>query len=230
MNLTKVTEDFSSALMEKMLASRLDLKDYVLQNARQGDIQNIIDTIDRYGWTKHWLMNIGDRKGEILDQAIQIRKPKTILELGTFLGYSALRIISQLPDDILLITIEADSQSAEIARTILEYAGVINRVKIINDYTENVIPNLSKNFNIDSFDFIFIDHWKDAYLRDFKMLEDIGLIKSKTMIVADNVIRPGVPNYLEYVRNNPNYTSTFYPGKIEYREDLDDGIEISIRK
>ncbi|CAF3571998.1 unnamed protein product [Rotaria sordida] len=230
MNLTKVTEDFSSALMEKMLASRLDLKDYVLQNARQGDIQNIIDTIDRYGWTKHWLMNIGDRKGEILDQAIQIRKPKTILELGTFLGYSALRIISQLPDDILLITIEADSQSAEIARTILEYAGVINRVKIINDYTENVIPNLSKNFNIDSFDFIFIDHWKDAYLRDFKMLEDIGLIKSKTMIVADNVIRPGVPDYLEYVRNNPNYTSTFYPGKIEYREDLDDGIEISIRK
>ncbi|CAF0907783.1 unnamed protein product [Rotaria sordida] len=212
MNLTKVTEDFSSALMEKMLASRLDLKDYVLQNARQGDIQNIIDTIDRYGWTKHWLMNIGDRKGEILDQAIQIRKPKTILELGTFLGYSALRIISQLPDDILLITIEADSQSAEIARTILEYAGVINRVKIINDYTENVIPNLN------------------AYLRDFKMLEDIGLIKSKTMIVADNVIRPGVPNYLEYVRNNPNYTSTFYPGKIEYREDLDDGIEISIRK
>ncbi|CAF1217138.1 unnamed protein product [Rotaria sordida] len=230
MNLTKVTEDFSSALMEKMLASRLDLKDYVLQNARQGDIQNIIDTIDRYGWTKHWLMNIGDRKGEILDQAIQIRKPKTILELGTFLGYSALRIISQLPDDILLITIEADSQSAEIARTILEYAGVINRVKIINDYTENVIPNLSKNFNIDSFDFIFIDHWKDAYLRDFKMLENIGLIKSKTMIVADNVIRPGVPDYLEYVRNNPNYTSTFYPGKIEYREDLDDGIEISIRK
>ncbi|CAF0929155.1 unnamed protein product [Rotaria sordida] len=212
MNLTKVTEDFSSALMEKMLASRLDLKDYVLQNARQGDIQNIIDTIDRYGWTKHWLMNIGDRKGEILDQAIQIRKPKTILELGTFLGYSALRIISQLPDDILLITIEADSQSAEIARTILEYAGVINRVKIINDYTENVIPNLN------------------AYLRDFKMLEDIGLIKSKTMIVADNVIRPGVPDYLEYVRNNPNYTSTFYPGKIEYREDLDDGIEISIRK
>ncbi|CAF3691128.1 unnamed protein product [Rotaria sp. Silwood1] len=230
MSVIKVTEEFSQELMKKMLDSRLDLKDYVLQNARQGDIQNIIDTIDQYGWTKQWLMNIGDRKGKILDQAIQKRKPKTILELGTFLGYSSLRIISQLPDNVLFITIEADLQSVEIARIIFEYAGVTNRINIINDYTHNVIPYLSKNFNINSFDFIFIDHSKDVYLRDFKMLENVGLIKSGTMIVADNVIKPGTPDYLEYVRNNPNYTSTFYEGKIEYREDLDDGIEISIRK
>ncbi|CAF3902630.1 unnamed protein product [Rotaria sp. Silwood1] len=230
MSVIKFTEEFSQELMKKMLDSRLDLKDYVLQNARQGDIQNIIDTIDQYGWTKQWLMNIGDRKGKILDQAIQKRKPKTILELGTFLGYSSLRIISQLPDNVLFITIEADLQSVEIARIIFEYAGVTNRINIINDYTHNVIPYLSKNFNINSFDFIFIDHFKDVYLRDFKMLEDVGLIKSGTMIVADNVIKPGTPDYLEYVRNNSNYTSIFYEGKIEYREDLDDGIEISIRK
>ncbi|CAF5131768.1 unnamed protein product [Rotaria sp. Silwood1] len=230
MSVIKFTEDFSQELMKKMLDSRLDLKDYVLQNARQGDIQNIIDTIDQYGWTKQWLMNIGDRKGKILDQAIQKRKPKTILELGTFLGYSSLRIISQLPDNVLFITIEADLQSVEIARIIFEYAGVTNRINIINDYTHNVIPYLSKNFNINSFDFIFIDHFKDDYLRDFKMLENVGLIKSGTMIVADNVIKPGTPDYLEYVRNNQNYTSTFYEGKIEYQEDLDDGIEISIRK
>ncbi|CAF4858138.1 unnamed protein product [Rotaria sp. Silwood1] len=230
MSVIKFTEEFSQELMKKMLDSRLDLKDYVLQNARQGDIQNIIDTIDQYGWTKQWLMNIGDRKGKILDQAIQKRKPKTILELGTFLGYSSLRIISQLPDNVLFITIEADLQSVEIARIIFEYAGVTNRINIINDYTHNVIPYLSKNFNINSFDFIFIDHSKDVYLRDFKMLENVGLIKSGTMIVADNVIKPGTPDYLEYVRNNSNYTSIFYEGKIEYREDLDDGIEISIRK
>jgi catechol O-methyltransferase len=100
----------------------------------------------------------------------------------------------------------------------------------VNGYTENVIPHLSKDYNIDSFDLIFIDHHKTVYLRDFKMLEEFGLIKSGTTIVADNVVYPGVPDYLEYVRNNPNYTSTFYEGKIEYREDLNDGIEISIRK
>jgi catechol O-methyltransferase len=246
MNSTEFTEEFPQERIEKMFASRGDLQDHVLHNARKGNIQNIIDTIDEYGWTKQWLMNIGDRKGKILDQAIQTRQPKTVLELGkicliinnnpvcfllgTFLGYSSLRIVAQLATDALFITIEADTQSADIARSIHEYAGVTDRIKIINDYTENVIPHLNKTFNIDSFDLIFIDHFKDIYLRDFKMLEDVGLIKSGTMIVADNVIKPGAPDYLEYVRNNPNYTTTFYEEYLEYRDDLVDGIEISIRK
>jgi predicted O-methyltransferase YrrM len=82
MNSTNFTEDFPQERIEKMLASRVDLQDHVLNNARKGNIQNIIDTIDEFGWTKQWLMNIGDRKGKILDQAIQTRQPKTVLELG----------------------------------------------------------------------------------------------------------------------------------------------------
>ncbi len=68
--------------MSRAQPMRLLLQNYVLNNARRGDIQNIIDTIDQFGWNKQWLMNIGDRKGKILDQAIQTRKPKTVLELG----------------------------------------------------------------------------------------------------------------------------------------------------
>ncbi len=146
------------------------------------------------------------------------------------MGYSSLRIVSQLSPDALFITIEADSYSAEIARSIHEYAGVADRIKIINDYTQNILPHLTKDYHVDSFDLIFIDHYKDVYLRDFKILEDVGLITSGTMIVADNVIYPGAPDYLEYVRNNPNYTTTFHEGTLEYREDVMDGIEISIRQ
>jgi catechol O-methyltransferase len=65
-----------------MNSPHLPVLNYVLRKSRRGDIQNIIDTIDRYGWTKQWLMNIGDRKGKILDDAIRSRKPKTVLELG----------------------------------------------------------------------------------------------------------------------------------------------------
>ena len=60
------------------------------------------------GWTQQWLMNVGDRKGLILDEAIRTRQPKTVLELGivsslflsssgTFLGYSSLRMAAQPP-------------------------------------------------------------------------------------------------------------------------------------
>jgi catechol O-methyltransferase len=150
--------------------------------------------------------------------------------LGTFLGYSSLRITAQLPNDALFITIEADAQSAQIARSIHEFAGVADRIKIINGYTENVIPRLSTDFHIHAFDLIFIDHRNDVYLRDLKMLENVGLIKSGTMIVADNVIYPGAPDYLKYVRNNPNYKTTTYDATLEYRNDIPDSVEISIRK
>jgi catechol O-methyltransferase len=150
--------------------------------------------------------------------------------LGTFLGYSSLRITAQLPNDALFITIEADAQSAQIARSIHEFAGVADRIKIINGYTENVIPHLSADFHINAFDLIFIDHYKLVYLRDLKMLENVGLIQSGTMIVTDNVIRPGAPDYLEYIQNNPNYTTTTHEAALEYRNDIRDAVEISIRK
>ncbi|CAF1055547.1 unnamed protein product [Adineta steineri] len=226
----QITEDFTKEKIQTMLNSRSQLQDYVLQNSNRGDIQNIIDTIDKFGWTKQWLMNIGDQKGKILDEAIQTRKPKTVLELGTFLGYSALRMISLLPKDALLISIESNTESAEIARSIFEYAGVTDRIKTIVDDTNNVIPHLNKDFNVDSFDLIFIDHFKDVYLRDFKMLEDVGLIKSGTMIVADNVICPGAPDYLEYVQNNPNYSTTLRESTLEYDDKLRDAVAISVRK
>lgn len=65
---------------------RKALLDYVLNKSRPGDIRNIIDTIDKYGWTQQALMNIGDEKGKILDTALQSRQPKTVLELGKFLS------------------------------------------------------------------------------------------------------------------------------------------------
>lgn len=140
-----------------------------------------------------------------------------------------MRMIDQLPKDALLVTIDFDSQSAEIARALHQYAGVTDRIHIVNNSTEQVIPHLSETFNIDSLDLIFIDHAKDFYLRDLKLLEEAGLIRSGTTIVADNVIIPGAPDYLEYVRNNPNYRTTLYKEYFEYDNELIDGIEVSTR-
>lgn len=72
-----------------MHSSYSSLLTYVLQRSRPGDIQGVINTIDEYGWTQQWLMNIGDRKGQILDHAIRSRRPRTVLELGilTFISF-----------------------------------------------------------------------------------------------------------------------------------------------
>ncbi|CAF4463422.1 unnamed protein product, partial [Rotaria socialis] len=70
-----------SGMRETISASRPLMLNYVLENSRPGDIQNVIDTMDKFARTEQWVMNLGDKKGEILDQALQSRRPKTVLEL-----------------------------------------------------------------------------------------------------------------------------------------------------
>ena len=149
--------------------------------------------------------------------------------LGTFVGYSSLRMAAQTSNDALIVSIDSDPESAKIARSIHEHAGVANRIQIVIDESQKVIPRLRELFNIDSFDLIFIDHEGDAYLPDLKLLEEKGLIKSGTMIVADNAITPGAPDYLKYIRNSPNYTSQLYESKLQYSNTVPDGVEVSVR-
>ena len=80
--------------MDQMFAKREALKEYVLEHARQGDVQNIIDTIDQYCWTKQWMMNVGDQKGKILDQALKDKQPKTVIELGKETGLTGRSIFA----------------------------------------------------------------------------------------------------------------------------------------
>nr|XP_046167196.1 catechol O-methyltransferase B-like [Oncorhynchus gorbuscha] len=58
------------------------------------------------------------------------------------------------------------------------------------------IPRLKEHFGAQAFDLVFLDHWKDRYLPDTKPLKECGLIQKGTVMLADNVICPGTPDYL----------------------------------
>ena len=51
-------------------------------------------------------------------------------------------------------------------------------------------------------------HWSDCYLTDLKTLESKGMLASDCIIVADNVVFPGAPGYLEYVSSDRINNST----------------------
>src|ERR1041384_442296 len=68
------------------------LADYVLARARRGDAADVVRIIDEYCYNESFLINVGDEKGRILDAAVERAKPSRILELGTYCGYSALRM------------------------------------------------------------------------------------------------------------------------------------------
>ena len=65
---------------------------YVAMHACGGDVDDAIRAIDEFGYRESILMNVGDEKGEILDRAVRRARPRRLLELGAYCGYSALRM------------------------------------------------------------------------------------------------------------------------------------------
>ncbi|XP_067395954.1 catechol O-methyltransferase isoform X1 [Emydura macquarii macquarii] len=193
---------------------------FVLQNAIRGDPQSVVDTIDKYCSQKEWAMNVGDEKGLILDKIVEETKPSVLLELGTYCGYSAVRIARLLKPSTCLMTIEFNPDFAAIAKQMIEFAGVQDKVKILEGPSEEIIPQLKKKHEVDTLDFVFLDHWKDRYMPDTILLLECGLLRKGSVIVADNVICPGAPEFIQYIRNN-RFECTNYPSHVEYMKAKD---------
>uniref|UniRef100_A0A8C6UNB7 catechol O-methyltransferase n=1 Tax=Neogobius melanostomus TaxID=47308 RepID=A0A8C6UNB7_9GOBI len=153
--------------------------------------------------------------------------PTTVLELGTYCGYSAVRMASLLPPNAKLITLEFNPESAAIAREVIAFAGLQDTIHLIEGASGDWIPKMKERFGVKTFDLIFLDHWKDRYLPDTKLLERFGLLREGTVLLADNVICPGTPDYLDYVRNSPQYKSKFFKSHLEYTQE-EDGLEKSV--
>ncbi|KAL0978626.1 hypothetical protein UPYG_G00173030 [Umbra pygmaea] len=172
-------------------------------------------------------MNVGDEKGSILDSLVIEVGPLVVLELGTYCGYSTVRIARLLPPDACVITLEFNPDYAAIARQVIRWSGLEDKVKLVEGASGDWIPRIKEHFGVRMVDLVFLDHWKDRYLPDTKLLEECGLIQKGTVLLADNVICPGTPDYLEYVRNSPYYASHYYRSHLEYTK-AEDGLEKSV--
>lgn len=199
--------------------------DHVLQHATRGDPQSVLDTIDTYCWQKEWAMNVGDRKGQIVDSVVQECRPAVLLELGAYCGYSAVRMGRLLPPGARLITIELNPTYATITQQMVQFAGLQDKVTVVVGASQDIIPQLKKKHDVDTLDMVFLDHWKDRYLPDTQLLEECGLLRKGTVLLADNVIIPGTPEFLAYVRGNNRFECTHYSSYLEYRSEVVDGLE-----
>jgi catechol O-methyltransferase len=200
------------------------LADYVLAHARPGDVEDAIRVVDEFCYEQKFMINVGDEKGEILDAAIRRARPRRLLELGTYCGYSALRTARVMPAGAHLVSIEFNADNAEIARRILRHAGVDDRVTIVvgtlGDGGETVRAlEAEHGFGADSLDFAFLDHDKDAYLPDLELLVERGWLRDGAIVVADNVKFPGAPKYREHMRAHEgrDWRTTEHPTHAEYQ-------------
>ncbi|XP_061026354.1 catechol O-methyltransferase isoform X2 [Eubalaena glacialis] len=144
---------------------------HVLQHAVAGDPQSVLDTIDAYCSQKEWAMNVGDKKGQIVDAVLREQRPSVLLELGAYCGYSAVRMARLLLPGARLLTIELNPDYAAITQQMVDFAGLQDRVTVVVGASEDIIPQLKKKYDVDIVDMVFLDHWKDRYLPDTLLLE-----------------------------------------------------------
>ena len=177
---------------------------YVEANAIRGDIDDVIATIDTFSYEKSFLINVGDEKGELLDAAVRRANPTRVLELGTYCGYSALRILRSAPQ-AKVFSVELSPTNAEIAQRIWAHAGAESRITcVVGTISDGgrTLRSLSDQhgFGAQSVDLLFIDHDKSFYLSDLQAILDRGWLHRGSIVVADNVRIPGAPKYRAYMR------------------------------
>ncbi|XP_059974401.1 catechol O-methyltransferase [Mesoplodon densirostris] len=202
---------------------------HVLQHAVAGDPESVLDAIDAYCSQKEWAMNVGDKKGQIVDAVLREQRPSVLLELGAYCGYSAVRMARLLLPGARLLTIELNPDYAAITQQMVDFAGLQDRVTVVIGASEDIIPQLKKKYDVDTVDMVFLDHWKDRYLPDTLLLEECGLLRKGTVLLADNVICPGTPEFLEYVRGSSRFECTHFSSYLEYSQVVD-GLEKVVYK
>lgn len=96
---------------------------------------------------------------------------------------------------------ERDPAFAAVIMSLVDLAGLSDVVKVIVGSSDESIARLHQSGQLKHIDLMFLDHYKPAYTTDLKLCEELGLITEGTVLAADNVIKPGNPPYLEYVRS-----------------------------
>ncbi|AHW59843.1 Predicted O-methyltransferase YrrM [Draconibacterium orientale] len=126
----------------------------------------------------------GHLQGQVLTMLAKMIRPKTILELGTFTGYSAICLAKGLPEDGKLITIEVDDELEALAKKYFEKAGVAHLIEQKIGAATELIPSLDQ-----SFDLVFIDADKREYVEYYQLL--IDKMQPGAYIIADNTLWSG---------------------------------------
>jgi caffeoyl-CoA O-methyltransferase len=126
----------------------------------------------------------GHLQGRLLSMISHMIRPKTVLEIGTYTGYSAICLAEGLQPGGKLITLDINEELEEVVRKYFVEAGLEEVVDYRIGNALSVIPTLNTQF-----DLVFIDADKENYLRYYDLV--IKKVNLGGYILADNVLWSG---------------------------------------
>jgi caffeoyl-CoA O-methyltransferase len=134
-------------------------------------------------------MMVGQLEGAFLSFVVYLAKPKLVLELGTFTGWSSIAMAGALPPGGKIITCDINEETNAIARRYAEEAGVADRIEYV------LGPGVESIAKLDGpFDLIFIDADKPGYIDYYEAalpkLADGGVIMADNTLSSGRVLDP----------------------------------------
>ena len=194
-------------------------------------MNNVIKEMERYAEANN-VPIIEKDSIEFIRKYIKLNQVKSILELGTAIGYSAIMMAST-DKSVEVTTIERDEKRYREAVKNVNECGLANQINIV--FNDALDVNLAGH----KYDLIFIDAAKGQYIKFFEKFENYlnpggiiitdnlkfhGLVENKEAVDSKNVL--GLVNkiekYIEFLKENEDYVTKFY--------DIGDGISVSFRK
>lgn len=134
--------------------------------------------------TIHGRMASGHIQGRLLRMLVKMVRPKRVLEVGTFSGYSAICLAQGLPEDGKLYTFEINDEMEDFTRPWIEGSDVADKIDFrIGDAIKEA-PKLGIIF-----DMAFIDGDKRHYVETYEMA--LGVLRQGGFILADNTLWDG---------------------------------------
>lgn len=144
---------------------------------------DLISELENYA-SEHKVPILSWQAAELMEQLILMKNPKRVLELGTAIGYTTIRIARVLGKKSEIHTIEMSVDNITVAKDNFEKSGLAKKIKLYEGNALTILPQLQKKY-----DFIFLDADKVDYKRlfDYSMI----LLKRSGVIVIDNLLWHG---------------------------------------
>ncbi len=162
----------------------IDLEEYLLKNSSQEN--SLLHELRRktYLSTLNPHMLSGPILGKFIEMLVSIYKPKSILEIGTFTGYTTLCMAMAVGAQGHITTIEINDEIAPIAQHYFEKSGFGNQIELLVGNALSILPELNSQF-----DFIFVDGDKREYPEYLQLAQKY--LEIGGLLVADNVLWSG---------------------------------------
>lgn len=132
----------------------------------------------------HGRMASGHLQGRLLKMLVRMIRPKNILEVGTFSGYSALCMAEGLDDGGKVYTFEINDEQEDFTRPWIENSPLVDKIEFIIGDAITEAPKLGVLF-----DMAFIDGDKRTYVETYEMV--LSLLNPGGFILADNTLWDG---------------------------------------